>query len=182
MEVFLTENAFLGLLVSTIEVYRRECFGILLGHTSPERVTVEYVVPYQTARRKFQEVHVDWKRSSRIEEAVRTVSRWECVGDYHSHPMYGPVHGTTKLSKTDRESFPPNGLSLVTAINDCKRSHRWTYVKGEILSGTINGYSIRIGAYYKDGEVINRAALVSPYAIGFTPKTNGKGGRNGKGG
>jgi len=180
MEVFLTENAFLGLLVSTIEVYRRECFGILLGHTSPERVTAEYVVPYQTARRKFQEVHMDWKRSSRIEEAVRTVSRWECVGDYHSHPMYGDAHGTTKLSRTDRESLPPNGVSLVVAINDCRRSHCWGYVKGGLLSGTINGYSIRIGAYYKDGEVINRAALVSPYAIGFIPKTNGKQGSNGK--
>jgi proteasome lid subunit RPN8/RPN11 len=180
MEVFLTENAFLGLLVSTIEVYRRECFGILLGHTSPERVTVEYVVPYQTARRKFQEVHMDWKRSDRIEEAVRTVSRWECVGDYHSHPMYGDARGTTKLSKTDRGSFPANNLSLVVAINDCARSHRWCYVKGETLSGSINGYSLRIGAYYKDGEVINRAPLVCPHAIGFSPKLNGKNGRNGK--
>jgi proteasome lid subunit RPN8/RPN11 len=181
MEVFLTENAFLGLLVSTIEVYRRECFGILLGHTSPERVTVEYVVPYQTARRKFQEVHMDWKRSDRIEEAVRTVSRWECVGDYHSHPMYGDARGTTKLSKTDRGSFPANNLSLVVAINDCARSHRWNYVKEQMLSGSINGYSIRIGAYYKDGEVINRAALVSPYAVGFSPKPNGKNGRHSKG-
>lgn len=182
MEAFLTENAFLGLLVSTIEVYRRECFGILLGHTSPERVTVEYVVPYQTARRKFQEVHIDWKRSSRIEEAVRTVSRWGCLGDYHSHPMYGEVLGTTKLSRTDRESFPPNTLSLVVAINDCTRSHRWSYVKEGTLSGTINGYSIRIGAYYKDGEVINRAPLVCPYAIGFIPKTIPRNGRSGKGG
>ncbi len=68
------------------------------------------------------------------------------MGDYHSHPMYGEAPGTTKLSKTDREPFPSNGLSLVTAINDCSRSQRWSYVKGGSLSGTINGYSIRIGA------------------------------------
>ena len=103
------------------------------------------------------------------------------MGDYHSHPMYASVRGTTKLSKTDRESFPPSGVSLVVAINDCQRSHRWNYVKGETLSGTINGYSFRVGAYCKDGEVINRGSLACPYAIGFLSKTNGRKGRNGKG-
>ena len=71
MEVYLSENAFVGLLVSTIEVYRRECLGILLGHREPDRIMVDFDVPYQAARRKFQEVHMDWHRSQRVEEAAR---------------------------------------------------------------------------------------------------------------
>ena len=86
MEVYLSENSFIGLLVSTVEVYRRECFGILLGHREPDRIMVDFVVPYQSAKRKFQEVHMDWYRGQRVEEAVRATSRWELVGDYHSHP------------------------------------------------------------------------------------------------
>src|SRR3989304_4082877 len=75
MEVYLSENAFFGLLVSTIEVFRRECFGILLGHSTSERVFVEFAVPYQTANRKYREVHMDWKRSQRVEDAVRSPTR-----------------------------------------------------------------------------------------------------------
>lgn len=170
MEIYLSENALIGLLVSTIEVYRRECFGILLGHSTPERVVVDFVVPYQTARRKFQEVYIDWQRSKRVEEAVRATSRWECVGDYHSHPMYGDKRATTALSKVDRQFFKDGSVSIVVAINDLNRSQRWCYVKGGTISGSINGYSIRIGGYHKAGEAVVRAPVLCPYAMGFMAK------------
>ncbi len=173
MEVYLNENAFIGLLVSTVEVYRRECFGILLGHREPERIMVEFVVPYQSAQRKFQEVHMDWHRGQRVEEAVRTTSRWELVGDYHSHPMYGEKKATTKLSGVDIKDFRAEGTSIVVAINDGHRQQRWGYVKGGLISGSINGYSIRIVAYHKEGEAIVRVPLLCPYAVGFMAKAKG---------
>ncbi|MBI3989051.1 MAG: Mov34/MPN/PAD-1 family protein [candidate division NC10 bacterium] len=167
MEVYLSENAFVGLLVSTIEVYQKECFGILLGHATPQRVVVDFAVPYQTAKRKFREVHIDLGRSRRVDEAVKTASRWELVGDYHSHPMYGEVKATTKLSKVDQQFFGEGSISIVVAINDIARQQRWSYVKGGSLSGSINGYSIRITAYHKMNGQIERALLLCPYAIGF---------------
>ena len=173
MEVYLSENAFIGLLVSTVEVYRRECFGILLGHREPERIMVDFVVPYQSAQRKFQEVHMDWHRSQRIEEAVRVTSRWEMVGDYHSHPMYGEKKATTKLSGVDIKDFRDEGTSIIVAINDGHRQQRWGYVKGGLISGSINGYSIRMVSYHREGEAIVRVPLVCPYAVGFMAKTKG---------
>ena len=173
MEVYLSENAFIGLLVSTVEVYRRECFGILLGHREPERIMVDFVVPYQSAQRKFQEVHMDWHRSQRIEEAVRVTSRWEMVGDYHSHPMYGEKKATTKLSGVDIKDFRDEGTSIIVAINDGHRQQHWGYVKGGLISGSINGYSIRMVSYHKEGEAIVRVPLVCPYAVGFMAKTKG---------
>jgi hypothetical protein len=175
MEVYLSENAFVGLLVSTIEVYRKECFGILLGHREPERIMVDFVVPYQSAVRKFQEVHVTWHRSQRVAEAVRKTSRWELVGDYHSHPMWGDKTATTKLSRADHQDFRPDGVSVITAINDGHRQRRWGYVKGGIISGSINGYALRIAAYHKEkeGDAIIRVPLLCPYAVGFMAKTKG---------
>ncbi|MGH7371908.1 MAG: Mov34/MPN/PAD-1 family protein, partial [Candidatus Methylomirabilales bacterium] len=120
MEVYLSENAFFGLLVSTIEVFRRECFGILLGHSTSERVFVEFAVPYQTANRKYREVHMDWKRSQRVEDAVRSTTRWECVGDYHSHSKYGLTRATTELSKEDEKYFTDGTVGIVVAINDIR--------------------------------------------------------------
>jgi len=170
VEVYLSENAFVGLLVSTIEVYRRECFGILLGHNTPERKVVEFVVPYQTAKRKFREVRINWHRSQRVGEAVRDVSRWECVGDFHSHPMYGTKRATTRLSKEDLKHFKEGDISVVAAINDISKPRRWSYVAHGSLSGTINGYSLRISAYYKTGNETLRVPIVCPYAIGFLEK------------
>jgi len=173
MEVYLSENAFVGLLVSTIEVYRRECFGILLGHREPERMMVDFVVPYQSAVRKFQEVHVDWHRSQRVAEAVHKTSRWELIGDYHSHPMYGDKKATTKLSSADHNDFRKDFTSIVLAINDGHRQRRWGYVTGGIISGSINGYALRMAAYYKEGDSVARVPLICPYAVGFMAKAKG---------
>jgi proteasome lid subunit RPN8/RPN11 len=173
MEVYLSENAFVGLLVSTVEVYRRECFGILLGHREADRIMVDFVVPYQSAVRKFQEVHMDWHRSQRVAEAVRATTRWELVGDYHSHPMYGEKKATTKLSRTDHQDFRDDGTSIIVAINDGHRQQHWGYVKGGLISGSINGYSLRLAAYHKETEAVVRVPLVCPYALGFMAKTKG---------
>lgn len=170
MDIYLSENAFVGLLVSTIEVYRKECFGVLLGQIMPERVLVDFVVPYQTANRKFREVHVDLMRSQRVEQAVMTTSRWECVGDYHSHPMYGTARATTVLSAVDRKFFKDGNVAIVVAINDSARQQRWNYVRGGGVSGSINGYNIRIAGYNKTNGVIERSPIHCPYAIGFQAK------------
>ncbi len=170
MEVYLSENAFIGLLVSTIEVYRRECFGILLGHSTADRVFVEFAVPYQTANRKYREVHIDWKRSQRVEEAVRSTTRWECVGDYHSQTKYGPSRASTQLSKEDKLYFSDATVGIVVAVNDISKSRPWGYVKGGTLSGGVNGYSIRIAAYYKSNGYIGKTNIICPYAIGFMEK------------
>jgi len=170
MEIYLSENAFVGLVVSTIEVYRKECFGVLLGQSTPGRVLVDFVVPYQTANRKFREVHVDLMRSQRVEVAVRTTSRRECLGDYHSHPMYGTVRTTTALSKDDRKFFKDGNVAVVVAINDSARKRRWHYVRGGAVSGTVNGYNIRIAGYWKANGSIERAPIHCPYAIGFQAK------------
>ncbi len=170
MDLYLSENAFVGLLVSTIEVYRKECFGVLLGQATADRVLVDFVVPYQTANRKFREVHVDLMRSQRVEEAVRGTSRWECVGDYHSHPMYGTARATTTLSAVDRKFFKDGNIAIVVAINDSARQQRWSYVRGGGVSGSINGYNIRIAGYHRASGTIERAPVHCPYAIGFQAK------------
>ncbi len=170
MDLYLSENAFVGLLVSTIEVYRKECFGVLLGQSTSDRILVDFVAPYQTANRKFREVHVDLMRSQRVEEAVRSTSRWECVGDYHSHPMYGTVRATTTLSKVDKSFFKEGHVAIVVAINDSVRQQRWNYVQGGGMSGSINGYNIRIAGYHKANGTIERAPIHCPYAIGFQAK------------
>jgi hypothetical protein len=56
MEVYLSENAFVGLLVSTVEVYRRECFGILLGHLTAVYCLIEKRQHLRAKKRRGQHV------------------------------------------------------------------------------------------------------------------------------
>jgi len=50
MKVFLSEAAFMGLVLSSIEVYKKECLGLLLGYKLEDRYIVEYSVAYQSAK------------------------------------------------------------------------------------------------------------------------------------
>ena len=57
MEVYISSNAFWALLISAIEVYKRECFGLLLGYRDhPNIYIVEHAISYQTANRGHSSV------------------------------------------------------------------------------------------------------------------------------
>jgi len=52
MRVYLSENAFVDLLLSSAEVYKKECLGFLLGYRLEDRFIVEHAFSFQTADRK----------------------------------------------------------------------------------------------------------------------------------
>ena len=52
MRVYLSENAFIDLLLSSAEVYKSECLGFLLGYKLEDRFIVEHAFSLQTASRK----------------------------------------------------------------------------------------------------------------------------------
>ena len=56
VEVYISSNAFWALLISAIEVYKRECFGLLLGYRDTNNYIVEHAISYQTANRRHTSV------------------------------------------------------------------------------------------------------------------------------
>ena len=68
MEVYISSNAFWALLISAIEVYKRECFGLLLGYRDhPNLYILEHAISYQTANRRHTSVEKNGRASRRIE-------------------------------------------------------------------------------------------------------------------
>ncbi len=51
MIVQLCQTAFLSVVLSSIEAYKKECYGLLLGYRTDTDWLVEYAIPYQTATR-----------------------------------------------------------------------------------------------------------------------------------
>jgi len=171
--VFMEEQAFVGMLLSAIEVYRHECYGIVLGHRDGDNWVVESVIPYLTAETTPTGVEVRWRRERRLGEVLGLLSTRQVLGDYHSHTAWGPRRALSILSDVDVETMAQDEVQLLVAVNDRVRTQPWRYLRDGSLSGTLGEYHIRISAYsFNDGDKQagrrpRQVPVRCPFAIGF---------------
>ncbi len=155
MQVYLNENVFLGLVLSSVEVYKKECFGLLLGYRTPEKYIVEHAIPYQSVKRghNWAELRSDkWKR---FQEILKSFPRLDVIGDFHSHTMYRDVRAEVSLSQDDIAYMGPEDLQIVVAINENRRSRNWTFNFDRTISGSINRFHLKIAGYYFERRGVN---------------------------
>lgn len=167
-EIFLSDRAFMSMLLSSVEVYKLECHGALLGFKTHGRIVVEYAIPFQAAERKFAEVTPNWRKEVKVMELLPRLVHLQRLGYYHSHPQFGDKKGIPKLSKADVEYMQKGDTEIVVAINNSKKSVTWSEIKTG-LSGTLGKYHIVIAGFYKreKDERIMHYRIVCPYAVGF---------------
>ena len=172
MEVYISANAFWAVLISTIEVYKKECFGILLGYRDSNNIyIVEHAISYQTANRRHTSVEKNGRASRRIDKFVANLPHLSMIGDFHSHTGWGDLKGVGALSTQDICDMSPENLYIIVVANDKRRSSSWQYNGDGTLSGTVDDYHFRIGGYYLDDfSRAKRANIFCPYAIGFNAK------------
>ena len=166
--IFVSEEAFMTMVLSSVEVYKRECLGVLLGTKSLGRILVEYAIPLQSSKRGFIEVETDWRRELKVLSVLPKLVHLEKLGYFHSHPQFGDSKGLPQLSDQDKKSMSAGEIDVVVAINDSARSRRWSETRNG-LAGSLGDYSITISGYYKrkKDESIVRYRIVCPYAVGF---------------
>src|SRR6476660_3007718 len=172
MEAYISSNAFWALLISAIEVYKKECFGLLLGYRDqPNIYIVEHAISYQTANRSHSSVEKNGRASKRMEKFLANLPHLSLVGDFHSHTGWGELKGVGNLSTQDESDMVPGNLYLIITANDKRRTSGWQYNGDGTLSGTVDDYHFRIGAYFLDESLrVKRANIFCPYAIGFNTK------------
>jgi len=156
VQVYLNENVLMGMVLSTVEVFKKECFGILLGYRADGKYIVEHALPYQSARRghNWTELRSDkWKIMQGI---LRNFPKLDILGDYHSHTMYRDIRASITLSDDDIAYMEPHELQIVVAINQQEHPRTWSWSVNvdRTLSGWIDRYHFRIAAYYYDRHEI----------------------------
>jgi proteasome lid subunit RPN8/RPN11 len=179
MQVYLNENVFMGMVLAAVEVYKRECFGLLLGYRMPGKYVVEHAIPYQTARRghSWAELRSDkWKV---LQEILRNFPKLDVLGDYHSHTMYRDVKAQVSLSKDDIEYMDPNDLQIVIAVNQNKRSRDWSLNSDRTISGSIDKFYFKIAAYYFANRRVGNPSLSQTSGGLAVGQTRVAGSRNG---
>src|SRR6266545_6392983 len=88
MTAYVSQNAFWGLLISAVEVYKRECFGLLIGYRvrrgRQQMYIVEHALPYQTAGRRHKGVVSNPRAHKRIERFLSNIPQLSVIGDFRS--------------------------------------------------------------------------------------------------
>jgi proteasome lid subunit RPN8/RPN11 len=155
---YLSLPSFLTIVSSSVEVFRRETIGYLVGvKAETNKFLVEYAIPYQTAESTATHATIDTDRVSRINEILERLSEGlEYIGDFHSHTQYGDCPGTVIPSNTDLLSTVPGELNIICAVNSKKKSVDWHETHVGILAGTVGEYRIEIGGYYVAEPTIGR--------------------------
>ncbi len=171
---YLSFPAFLTIVSSSVEVFRKETIGYLVGFKGKNKFRVEYAIPYQTAESGYVHATVDMDRVARINEILSEVSQGqglEFVGDFHSHTVFGKSPATVVPSDTDLMSTIPGELNIICAVNMKKRAVRWYESDDGILAGTIGEYRIEIGGYYVEhagiGRKYERVDIKCPFVTGI---------------
>jgi proteasome lid subunit RPN8/RPN11 len=169
---YLSLPAFLTIVSSSVEVFKKETMGYLIGIKGEGKYMVEYAIPYQTTESGYVHATVDMDRVGRINEILSKVSQGlEFVGDFHSHNVFGDSPGNVIPSDTDLMSTTPGQLNVICAVNLKKRAVRWHENKRGILAGTIGEYRIEIGGYYVEeagvGRQYQRVIIKCPAVTGI---------------
>jgi proteasome lid subunit RPN8/RPN11 len=174
MSAYLSPSAFWGLLISAVEVYKRECFGLLIGYRDrrgpgeEESYIVEHALPFQSAGRKHRGVVSNPRAHRRIERFLRNIPHLSVIGDFHSHTMWGYNRAASHPSETDLQGMVHGNVYVIVSVNDRLREVRWNYNDDGSLSGTTDEHYFRLTAYTVNsaGEA-RRMPILCPYAIGF---------------
>ena len=157
IKAYLSLPSFLTIVTSSVEVFKKETIGYLVGIKGENKFMVEYAIPYQTAESTATHATIDEDRVIRINEILHKLSEGlEYIGDFHSHTVYGKCQGTVIPSDTDLLSTVPGELNIICAVNYKKRSVNWHENPRGILKGTVGGYRIEIGGYYIAEACIGR--------------------------
>ena len=167
IKVYLSENAFMGLLLSSAEVFRNESLGYLLGYRLEDRVIVEYAFGLQTAKRRRRGVMLRNSDQKRIEPILSNFEKLQIVGDFHSHTQYGEKKGIPIPSPEDIQEMEKDNLYIIVAINEMKRSRPWKENRDGSISGSMGNFFFRISAYLS--PFVRGAPQKAPIFCPFPP-------------
>jgi proteasome lid subunit RPN8/RPN11 len=164
VRVYISENAFIDILISSAEVYKRECLGFLLGYKLEDRFIVEHAFSVQTANRKHKGVIYNQKNHKKIEQILSRFDKLQIIGDFHSHTQFGPTKGLPIPSEEDISGMILDRIYLIAAINNNEKTMPWGENRDGTISGSVSDFFFKISAHFLNGNSsVKRATIHCPF-------------------
>ncbi len=170
MKVYLSESTFLGLLLSSAEVYKKECLGYLLGYSLEDRFIVEHAFSVQTASRRLKGVILGDRNQKKIEEVLERFDKLQIIGDFHSHTQFGETKGLPIPSSDDIKTMKPGRIYLIVAVNDTDKVYSWSENRDGTISGSVGKLFFKIAAYFLNSKTRKKEAGVQNSSDRQSPK------------
>lgn len=166
--IYIKERAFLAMILSVVEVYKRETLGLLLGYRGNNKFFVEYAIPFQTAEKGFSWAEPKAKAFARMTNIIKNMAI-DVIGDYHSHTEYGGERAKAIPSGEDIADMHSGNVHVIVAVNPKLKRERWRPNEDGTISGTISDYHIRISAATPIEEYkYKRVKIICPSATGLS--------------
>jgi len=168
MRAYLSENAFIDLILSSAEVYKRECLGFLLGYRLEDRFIIEHAFSFQTASRRPKGVVSHDRSHKKIDPILARLDRIQIVGDFHSHTQFGEMKGLPVPSPEDIAGMTKERIYLIVAINNFKKTMGWAENRDKTISGSVGDFFFKISAHYlNNSNSVIKAKIHCPFPPGF---------------
>jgi proteasome lid subunit RPN8/RPN11 len=167
-EVLIEPPAFISMILSAVEVFHLESYGLLLGNRG-ERFVVEHALPLQSAKREIYGVSPRKDREERIRELSEGMGLGiELLGDFHSHTEIGKSKAKPIPSLEDIAFMVEGNIYIILAVNKSRKREHWRANLDKTLSGTLGGYHIKLSAYLVwKGWRYHKLKIVCPIATGM---------------
>ncbi len=169
MKVYLSEDAFMGLLLSCAEVFKKESLGYLLGYRLEDRFIIEHAFSFQTAKRKPKGVIFHHRGHKKIQPILSKFEKLQIIGDFHSHTQFGGTKGIPIPSPEDIKGMEAENLYIIVAINDLEHSRPWRENRDGSISGSIGEFFFKITAYFFPhvDSALRKARIYCPFPPGL---------------
>ncbi len=150
--VTIRENALISVIATVAEVYKKECYGLLLGRVYRNAYRITNAIAIQRAQRQFTSVEVDINHFQSILNNLKHLPKFKILGEFHSHPQFGQRRGVANMSRSDIEtSMAP--VQIVIAANDVVRTKRkWKVTKEGSINGGLGNISMIMKAFIVDSD------------------------------
>ena len=180
LKVILNEEAYLGMILSAIQSYKKETLGIVIG----KRIKREKSILYDThARAAIPVKHKPsygsvegYETNARLMKSLLSRNSLREVGDFHSHTEYKGISAKLGLSDEDiadlAKAKSPYFFSFLMAINPSESASQGLYVRKNEIGWITKIYSrrshssdkqmtvkIRLKAFYLDKGKVHEAEL-----------------------
>jgi len=150
VRVLLKQPAFLSVVLSAMETFKKECFGFMLGKTDEKGFVVEHSIAMQTAKRKFNSV----ENINQREKIILAVCGlfWkssQIIGDFHSHPRF-KIESPKDMSypsERDTDDSREGNVYFIVDIAEKKKKQRWRVTKDGGILGTLGNFKLKIKAF-----------------------------------
>lgn len=153
-------GAFLGMVISSVETFKRECLGYVFGY-KPTAGRENYLITSvhniaMVSKRKNAEIEENERSRKRLTglfEAAPALYRY--LGDFHSHPEWGTAKGVAELSEQDIKNMLDNKKSfeIVIAVNSRKKGQvPWEVLADGGIRGSLDKFNFHMAAFTLDAD------------------------------